>query len=148
MKLIDNNLIKISKAKTIHKLFEEISDILLSEGHISSKNDLIESLDERESLGSTAITRGLAITHTFSNEIVSPKIVVLKKVSIKNWKTLDDSLVDTVIAIIVPKNNKNDHLIILARMAELLNLKFSTKIKKMKSSKIIEKINEAFLNFI
>ncbi len=142
MKLTNNKLVKKSESSTVLKAFSQIADILEAEGSIKDKKKLIEGFKARESKGSTALAEGFAIPHTTNVEIDSPKVVVLKNADISKWETLDGSKVDTIIAIIVPNNGREDHLKILSKLSgSLAQAEFAKEVKKGSAAKVVELIN-------
>ncbi|NQX83340.1 MAG: PTS sugar transporter subunit IIA [Mycoplasmataceae bacterium] len=146
MKLITKKLITNSKSETIFKTFDEIAELLINDNIITNKKELIDGFKKREKQSSTALVDGFAIPHTVNSEIKEPKIIILQKSDIKNWKTIDGSKVDTVIAIIVPKNGRNNHLLILSKLsAKLVDPKFSKMIKTSSSSKVEKEINSLII---
>ncbi len=145
MNLTNNKLVKniTSDTKDNSKVFEQIAELLFKEGSITDKKTLVEGFKAREKQGSTALADGFAIPHTINAEIKSPKVVVLRKASISSWKTLDNSKVDTIIAIVVPKNGRDDHLTILSKLsAKLANPDFAKSIKESTQAIIVKSINE------
>lgn len=144
MKLTNKNLIinSSSKSKTQIDIFEEISNLLIKENFIKNKKELIDGFKNREKKGSTGMAEGFAIPHSVNSELDEPKVVVLKNVKVEKWDTLDQKPVDTVIAIIVPKNGREDHLTILSKLSgKLANADFSKMIKNSTSLKIEKELN-------
>ncbi len=142
MNLTSSKLIKASSSKTVLSAFSQIADLLVAEGSIKNKKKLIDGFKAREAESSTALAEGFAIPHTINDEISSPKVVILKKADISNWKTIDGSKVDTIIAIIVPKDGRGQHLTILSKLsAKLANAEFSSKIKNSSIANTAKEIN-------
>lgn len=142
MKLTNKKLIITSAATTALQVFNEVADALAAEGLITNKKEVIDGFKDREAQGSTALAEGFAIPHTVNSEITEPKVVVLKKVKAPKWKTLDGSVVDTAIAIIVPKDGRGDHLTILSALSgKLANAEFAGEIKKGSKTDVEELIN-------
>ena len=142
MKIINKNLIANSNSKTQIDIFNEIADMLLKEKFIKNKKELVDGFKKREKQGSTGMEKGFAIPHSISIELKEPKIVVLKNVNVSKWETLDKKPIDTVIAIIVPKDGREDHLTILSKVSgKLANDTFSEMIKNSSSAKIEKEIN-------
>ncbi len=142
MELTNKKLVLDASGSTVLQIFKNIADALEAEGSIKDKTKLIDGFKAREAQGSTALADGFAIPHTVNAEVDTPKVVVLKNASVSKWETLDGSAVDTVIAIVVPENGRNDHLTILSKLSgKLANPEFSSAIKKDGADKIVANIN-------
>ncbi len=142
MEITNKNLIINSKSKSKLEVFEEISELLFKEKLIQKKSLMTKGFIKREKEGSTGMENGFAIPHSINSEIKEPIVLVLKNLNIKDWETLDKKEVDTVIAIVVPKNGRNDHLEILSKLSgKLANDKFSKKIKSLSSIEIEKELN-------
>ncbi len=142
MKVTNQKLISNAIATKVVDVFGEIADLLIAEGSVKDKAALVDGFKARESQGSTALGEGFAIPHTTNADVKEPKVVVLKKANVSDWETLDGTKVDTVIAIIVPKNGRDDHLTILSKLSgKLANGEFSKKIKNGTATEIEKNIN-------
>lgn len=107
--------------------------------NISSDFDkLLYDLKEREKEFSTGIQDGFAIPHAKSETVVFPNIFFIKTINSIKWETLDDSDVNCIFAILVPKENENNiHLQMIAKLSVcLLEDEFKNKIR------LLDNINE------
>lgn len=94
---------------------------------------LIYDLREREKEFSTGIQDGFAIPHAKSETVLFPNIFFIKTINAIKWETLDDSDVNCIFAILVPKENENNiHLQMIAKLSVcLLEDDFKEKIKTL-----------------
>ncbi len=125
-------------------LFKEIANIIEKKSAIE-QSDVLDNLNKREQLGSTAIGDGIAIPHS--------KIMGLKKIfslfirpkeSI-DFSAADSKKIDIIFVIIAPEESKTDHLMALSEISNFLRIKGNKeKLRKLKS---IDSIFEIFSNF-
>ena len=114
------------ESKTKKSILEKISDILSKPSGIKS-SVIFNKLYEREKLGSTSIGKGVAIPHARVKDIEYP-----------------------FVSIIVPENNFNDHLELLAQLSKKLdNPEIRKALRKARNSKqIISNLSSDNLEFI
>ncbi len=135
--------------KTKKSILEKISD-LLSRSSGVSRDNIFKKLYEREKLGSTSIGKGVAIPHARIEDIEYPflSIIILDEpVEFDNIDSLD---VDIIVSIIVPENNYNDHLELLACLSSKLdNSSVRKELRKARnSSQIIKNFQSDDLEYI
>ncbi len=115
----DNPLICVdlnvgSKKRAIEKIAS-----LMSRRCQSCLNDILESLVQRERLGSTAIGQGLAIPHGRLAGLKQPiGALVLLKDPIE-FDAPDKLPVKILIGIVVPENDTDEHLSLLRSIADI-----------------------------
>lgn len=109
------NLEANNKEAAIKKLIESVNIKL------HSKEQFYQDVLQRESEISTGLTNGIAIPHSQSDSVEESFIAIAKINNIIEWETLDNSNVNFIILIGVPKKDKNNtHLSILAQVANKL----------------------------
>lgn len=75
----------------------------------------------RENEVSTGLTDGFAIPHSRNKSIKKPSVIVVRMDDGIDWGTMDDSLVNIAIAILVPKNNEdNTHMRLISQLSRSL----------------------------
>ena len=115
--------IKSAKKEDVIK---ELVDTLIAAGDIEKRyrNKLIESLMEREALGSTAIGQGIAIPHAKSDCV--EKLVAAFGLSKKgvDFDSLDGELAYIFFLLVAPQDSAGPHLKALARISRLLKDKY------------------------
>lgn len=132
-------LLHPESTKVIHdcsskkKILEQIA--LLASDQLPEHNnaDILNSLMNREKLGSTGIGNGIAIPHgkiTNSSKAVAVLLVIEQGI---NYDAIDKKPVDIFCALLVPEDQCDTHLSTLASIAEL----FSDKdiLRKIRSAK-------------
>ena len=103
------------------RLLELISEELARNSDTLSQREIFESLCARERLGSTGLGKGVAIPHgrVKGSEHVEASFIRLKKPMA--FDALDGKPVDLLFAMAVPEQCNEDHLKLLAQVAELFS---------------------------
>jgi PTS system nitrogen regulatory IIA component len=105
------------------RALETISDFLVKGGGSENliPHDVCESLIAREKLGSTGIGCGVAIPHgrvKNSDKTLAAFIRLHKGV---DYDAIDNQAVDLIFALLVPEHSTEEHLKILAEIAEMFS---------------------------
>lgn len=112
--------------------------------HIDS-DALFEHLIARERLGSTALGKGLAIPHCRSNELEKIILCVVKLEEPVDFEANDEQNVDILFVLLVPEEEQNLHLKVLAEIASLADIAaFRNKLRTAESR---EDLYEAVTSF-
>ncbi len=103
------------------RLLEIISRELARNSDDLNQREVFESLCARERLGSTGLGKGVAIPHgrVKGSHDVQASFIRLKKPL--PFDAIDGEPVDLLFAIAVPENCNEDHLKLLAQVAELFS---------------------------
>ena len=103
------------------RLLEVISEELARDSSEFSKREIFESLCARERLGSTGLGNGVAIPHgrVKGSQHVQASFIRLKKPV--PFDAVDGQPVDLLFCIAVPEDCGEDHLKLLAQVAELFS---------------------------
>lgn len=103
------------------RLLELISQELARNSESLSEREVFESLCARERLGSTGLGNGVAIPHgrIKGSETVQASFIRLKKPL--PFDAVDGKPVDLLFAMTVPEDCNEDHLKLLAQVAELFS---------------------------
>lgn len=103
------------------RLLEIISEELARDSDDLSAREIFESLCARERLGSTGLGHGVAIPHgrIKGNRPIRASFIRLKKPL--PFDSIDGEPVDLLFAMTVPENCGEDHLKLLAHVAELFS---------------------------
>ncbi|UCE17498.1 MAG: PTS sugar transporter subunit IIA [Gemmatimonadota bacterium] len=112
------------QARTKKDAIVEFVDLFVSQKKIKDKEILLEMLQQRESLGSTGIGKGIAIPHGRTLSTTNLIIAFGKsKLGIK-FKAIDGKPVHLIFMIIAPYlDKKNRYLVVLGKLVELLGKK-------------------------
>lgn len=103
------------------RLLEIISEELARHNDDLSAREIFESLCARERLGSTGLGHGVAIPHgrVKGNRPIRASFIRLRKPL--PFDAIDGEPVDLLFAMTVPENCNEDHLKLLAHVAELFS---------------------------
>lgn len=86
-----------------------------------SASDLLESILNREKMGSTGIGNGIAIPHGRLDNTDTPMAVLLTTEKAIDFDAIDNKAVDIFICLFVPKNSTQEHLNTLQSIAQLFS---------------------------
>jgi PTS system nitrogen regulatory IIA component len=109
------NLVGTNKEEVLR----EITDFLQNQGMIKDKQTLLNTLVEREKLGSTGIGENVAIPHGKSDELSQIITVFGRSLNGLDFEALDQKPVHFVCMVIAPSNSTGQHLKALARISRL-----------------------------
>lgn len=105
--------------KNKEEVLREITDFLQNQGFIKDKEALLDTLIEREKLGSTGIGENVAIPHGKSDEISQIVTVFARSLNGVDFEALDQKPVHFVCMVIAPSNSTGQHLKALARISRI-----------------------------
>ncbi|BAQ23377.1 PTS sugar transporter subunit IIA [Streptococcus troglodytae] len=131
--MIDENLIKINLTfESQDEVFHYLATLIVDNGYANNTESVIQSLKLRESEGTTGMMEGFAIPHAKDKSIVKPGIAILKLKTGVEWHSMDEQLINYVIALFIPeKEAGTTHLKVLSQVARLLvNKAFKESIKE------------------
>ncbi len=100
---------------------EILSDTLAYQDSNLSKSKVLDALLAREKLGSTGLGEGIAIPHCRMQELESIHVTMLKLEEGVEYEASDDKAVFFLFCLVVPEDANEDHLKLLASLAELLD---------------------------
>jgi PTS system nitrogen regulatory IIA component len=117
------------------RALETISDILVKGGGANLlSHDVCESLIAREKLGSTGIGCGVAIPHGRLKNTDKTLAAFIRLHKGVDYDAIDNQSVDLIFALLVPENSTEEHLKILAEIAEMFsNETFRKKLREAES---------------
>lgn len=100
-------------------LLEQLADLLSSSA--DERHSIIEALRDREKLGSTGIGRGVAIPHARVAGLSKPRAALVQLAQPLAYGAIDGQPVDLVAAMLAPEHSPEQHLLLLAELAELFS---------------------------
>lgn len=120
--LIEQNLIELDlKAKNRDEAIEELSNIAFRAGKISSVEEFMNSVLEREKSYTTGIGNGIAIPHGKCDAVKGVTVVFGRSDFGIEWDSLDGKPVYLVFLLGIPAENaENTHLKILSQLSRKL----------------------------
>lgn len=133
------NLIELNlKSKNKVEILKELNDLLNNSGKINNKEKCLETLNNREKLGSTGIGKGVAIPHAKTEYADDLTIAFgISKEGI-DFDSVDEEKVNVFFVFASPLKNSKTYLKILARISRLIrNEEFRDKLKNAKNPKEI-----------
>lgn len=114
--------------------FQIIAGIVASKMDVS-KVTVLKSLSTREKIANTALVKGIAIPHIILEFDFTPWLLILKsKTLIVDWDCLDESKVNTLICLVVPKIIKKSN----KSFKKIIQI-----IDKLANDNVIAEINKA-----
>jgi len=115
---------------------EVLSGSLAYQDNSLGKSKVLDALLAREKLGSTGLGEGIAIPHCRMQEIESINVAMLKLEEGVEYEASDDKPVFFLFCLVVPEDANDDHLQLLASLAELLdNEQLRNSIQKSRNSR-------------
>ena len=102
------------------EVLAQLVDLLARNGKIHEPEKILESLIEREGLGSTGIGHGVAIPHGRCAELSSPVVALGRTSHDIEYDSIDGKPARIFFLLIAPENGSSEHLHLLARIARLM----------------------------
>lgn len=102
-------------------VLELLAELIAKDTASITQAEIFDSLCARERLGSTGLGHGVAIPHgrlKGSQETLGAFVQLQKGV---DYDAVDQQPVDLLFALLVPEESTNEHLQILARLAEMFS---------------------------
>lgn len=116
--VLDASRVRIDQSLSSKKrALEEISKLLSGRDGLAEA-DIFNALMAREKLGSTGLGHGVAIPHGRMSETRSTTAALIRLTHGVDYDAHDGQAVDLVFGLIVPQSATEDHLKLLAAVAE------------------------------
>ena len=132
--LSDKSFLVNFEASSKKNVFDELSKMAERDIKTDSRT-LLEALNKREKLGSTAVGNGIAIPHATCRDIDKPKVFVALLSNSLDFNANDDQPVDMIFLLLAPENSGSEHLQALALVSRLLrNKELTTKLRGCKNT--------------
>jgi nitrogen PTS system EIIA component len=109
------------QATSKKRVLEYFSKLLATETTSLTSYDIFNGLLGRERLGSTAIGKGVAIPHA---RVAQCQVTLAAFLQLENgidFESFDKEPVDLLFALVVPENSTDEHLEILAQLAQMFS---------------------------
>lgn len=134
----------ISDCKSKKKILETIAQLASSHLPNLTSTDILESLMNREKLGSTGIGNGIAIPHgRIKNSSKAVAVLITTDCGV-NYDAIDKRPVDVFCALLVPEEQCDTHLATLASIAKTFdNKEILRKIRRAQTDHDLYNIIEA-----
>ena len=105
-------------ASSKKRMLEELAGLLSHNRSDLHRDTVFQVLNERERLGSTGIGDGIALPHGRLNGLTEPLAAVIRLRQALDFDAVDDGPVKLIVGLLVPANATEQHLDILANLAE------------------------------
>lgn len=109
------------KASSKKRALEALSALLAANGSGLIDTEIFESLIMRERLGSTGIGHGVAIPHGRLKGVKSALGAFVQLEQGVDFDAIDNGPVDLMFALLVPVESTDEHLQLLAQLAEMFS---------------------------
>ena len=120
--------IKLSmESKNKKDAIKELVDVLVKSDKVKDKKKMIQTLMEREELGSTGIGQGIAIPHGKSDTVSDLAAAFGISADGVSFDSLDGEPVNIFFLLVAPEGAAGAHLKALARISSLLKDKYFRK---------------------
>ena len=103
------------------RMLEELAGLLSHNRSDLHRDTVFQVLNERERLGSTGIGDGIALPHGRLNGLTEPLAAVIRLRQALDFDSVDDRPIQLIVGLLVPANATEQHLNILASLAETFN---------------------------
>ena len=104
----------------------------------------MKDYQEREQESTTGFGNGIAIPHAKSNNVKTAAILFGRSTTDIEWQSLDGKPVNTFISLLVPANEGDVHLKLLAQLSrKLVHQDFVEILKRGDTREVLEIINQA-----
>lgn len=103
------------------RLLELLANLLAVDSGPGTERAIFEALIAREHLGSTGLGQGVAIPHGRIGGEIQPTAAFVRLKSPIDFDAPDGEPIDLVLALVVPEHFTDQHLALLAQVAELFS---------------------------
>ena len=120
--LLSTSRIRLNvSAPSKKRMLEELAGLLSHNRPDLHRDTVFQVLNERERLGSTGIGDGIALPHGRLNGLNEPLAAVIRLRQALDFDSVDDKPIQLIVGLLVPANATEQHLNILASLAETFN---------------------------
>ena len=120
--LLSTSRIRLNvSAPSKKRMLEELARLLSHNRPDLHRDTVFQVLNERERLGSTGIGDGIALPHGRLNGLTEPLAAVIRLRQALDFDSVDDKPIQLIVGLLVPANATEQHLNILASLAETFN---------------------------
>lgn len=148
MKFTEDNIFLNLEVATKEELFSILSKQALISGYVKDDELAYQAFIKREDEFSTGLQDGFAIPHAKDESIIEATVFFAKLTNSIEWETFDDTGVQYVFALLVPKEEEGTaHIQMLSQLATaLMEDDFRTHIKDAKEkTQLVSIINKEMI---
>lgn len=103
------------------RAMDVLSALLVEAGAPLPESDIFNGLIARERLGSTGLGHGIAIPHGRFSALTQTVAILVRFAEPIDYDAVDGEPVDLVVALMVPEHSTEEHLQLLAALAEMFS---------------------------
>jgi len=103
------------------RAMDVLSALLVGAGAPLSESEIFNGLIARERLGSTGLGHGIAIPHGRFSNLTQAVAILVQFAQPIDYDAIDGEPVDLVVALMVPEASTDEHLQLLATLAEMFS---------------------------
>ncbi len=124
-----------NQAGSKKRVLEQMSQLIATAQSELSQDQIFDSLIARERLGSTGLGHGVAIPHARVKDSDKTLAAVIKLSQGVDYDAPDQQPVDLLFALLVPENSTEEHLQLLAQLAQMFSdTEFVTRLRAAKDA--------------
>lgn len=106
------------EVKNQEEALKLIAHAAKEQGYITDEEKLVTTFLNREAVSSTGFEDGIALPHAQNDDIIKPKIFIVRTKKGIEWNAVDGQLTNFIIAIIIPKDQVSDlHLDVISSLS-------------------------------
>ena len=122
-------------------VLETLSGLIAGTGSGLTGQEVFNSLLSRERLGGTGLGNGIALPHGRLKNGLATIAAFIKLKQGVDYDAVDHQPVDLIFALLVPEQSTEEHLQVLAQLAEMFNKpEFLARLRKEESNEAIYKL--------
>ncbi|PIO82460.1 PTS fructose transporter subunit IIA [Loigolactobacillus backii] len=142
-----DNMIMDLKVTTQKEVMQEFAELAQKNGHAKDADNLYKDLLAREEESTTGFGNGVAIPHTKSKEVLEASIFFARSSNLIEWQSLDDKPVNTWISLMIPVDQADVHLKLLAKLSrQLMHQDFIAILKNGSQEEVFEAIQNILIS--
>jgi PTS system, fructose subfamily, IIA component len=132
---------------TQREILSSLASLAKSQDIVSDEDTLVQDYLEREKESTTGFGNGVAIPHARTNNVKTTAILFGRSSSDVEWDSLDGKPVNTFISLLVPNDQGDTHLKLLAKLSrQLVHKDFVSILKTGTKEEVFEAINNVLEN--
>lgn len=125
------------------EILSSIADLASNLNIVEDKDILVNDYLEREKESTTGFGNGVAIPHARSNNVKTTSIIFGRSNNDIEWNSLDGKPVNTFISLLVPNDQGDTHLKLLAKLSrQLVHKDFVEILKNGSEKEVFDAINK------
>ena len=144
--LLDESVVKVGlESVDKEECFEELVDLLVRSGRLSSRDAALAAVSARESTATTGIGNGCAIPHGKDPSIRTLTVAIGTSETGVEFDAVDGGLVHLVVLILANANEPGPHVRALSEVVRLLRLPgfYNTLVSARSARALLDAIAEA-----